>query len=236
MPEESAGDPNEDWLSNLRSGNETKPVPEENDISGQSPLEENQGQDMPDWLARIRERAKVETGDHTGETGDLSEAPDWMSDLRDGESTNSPVESSGDLLPQLPEMPALGSDAFGQDDPLIDNVGLTAASEGEEEWVNKLSAWQAGKEDVLPAAEEFPDWLGGEAEPAAPHAGDTPSMQEQPETSADVGLPDFFAEFTAASAMNEFKVDQSLPEEESAPEAASATRCRGRDASRLAGK
>ena len=170
---------------------------------------------MPDWLARIRERAKVETGDHTGETGDLSEAPDWMSDLRDGESTNSAAESSGDLLSQLPETPAPGSDAFGQDNPLMDDVDLTAASEGEEEWVNKLSAWQAGKEDVLPAAEEFPDWLGSEAEPGAPRAGDTPSMQEQPETPADVGLPDLFAEFTAAGAMNEF-AGQSLPEEEPA--------------------
>lgn len=184
-PAEPAGDSNEDWLNNLRSGNETKPAPEEVENIGQPPLAENQDQDMPDWLARIRERAKVETGDHTGETGNLSEAPEWMSDLLGGASATGTSESSADLPPQLPQTPVPGSEVFDQDNSLLGDVERTPASEGEEEWVNKLSAWQAGNDDGLPAVEQFPDWLGSEAEPGVPGA-----------------------------ALNEFKAGQPMPEEE----------------------
>jgi hypothetical protein len=199
----TGGEPEGDepaWLRDLRVGG---PAP------GEAADDAQPGQpDVPDWLSRIRERAREDTGAAPDLPRPEEEAqPDWMADLQ--AEASAPAEGGlddGDWLERL---------SPGQETPAGPSAG------GEENWMSKLSTWQSGSaEEPAPARDDL-SGLGltgflnsletGEAGRAAPEAEeqapglpawDQPQDDQprsglpdwsQPEQTGDAGLPDWLS-------------------------------------------
>ncbi|MBE0697865.1 MAG: hypothetical protein IH586_13165 [Anaerolineaceae bacterium] len=220
-PKDDQGDDaGEDWLSSLRLGdNDQESAREKKTPVEPSSPEPAPTTGSPDWLSRIRERARMETDESTDQSESEAEDPDWMKDLRDGTDFparfDAPVEtdsvtgtdlpdsaeSSSDLLSRLPgavEEPQLDdwlrsypdqifsptnptpdespSEAFQpQSDQQLGTPAQDSQGEGEEEWINKLSAWQTGSTNEPRELESLPDWMNDElAAPSSP-AGEADS-------------------------------------------------------------
>jgi hypothetical protein len=200
-PESPQGDAaGEDWLSSLRMGDNEEEKPGEKN----PPSEPSSAAGMPDWLSRIRERARMETDEPTDQPESAGEDPDWMKDLRGG--TDSAANSSSDLLSRLSgseEEPQLDDWLQSYPDQISSSTGsiseeslseafLPQSTEqpatptqnlpGEEDWINKLSAWQTESTNEPRKVEDLPDWMNDEL--AAPS---TPSGEvDFPEWSAGV--------------------------------------------------
>lgn len=105
---EQPGSDEPDWLQDLRASD----LPEQSDKGaseeGAEPFDQarNADADIPDWLARIRERNELEAhGDQGAEgQGQSAESVDWMNDLRN-EGAAGPADD-GDWLSRLNEEPA----------------------------------------------------------------------------------------------------------------------------------
>ena len=98
------------WLSGLRSDEGSQPENTESDAPAE-PAE--LASNLPDWLSRIRDRARVETSpSNEPSVPGGSEDPDWMKDLQQASSLQSEESdwlgrlqdnSSADLSPLTPE-------------------------------------------------------------------------------------------------------------------------------------
>ncbi|RPJ44177.1 MAG: hypothetical protein EHM21_10495, partial [Chloroflexi bacterium] len=169
--------------------------------------------DVPDWLSRIRDRAKTETGGQEQEpdwmSGLQGEAPgdqgldDWLSRIPGGQEAG--PEEQKPPSPGEPEMGGPGAGpadwlrGFTEDTLSGSKGGETPAFEsgssetGEDDWMGKLSAWQAdlaGQEGQSPQentpafrAQDELNRLGGEDETSS-------GQSEQPFTSG-TGLTGF---------------------------------------------
>ncbi len=209
-PEEPQDDAS-DWLSSLRLGGESGVPAEKSSASEPETLPESE---MPDWLSRIRERAKSETLE-SPEPGDaVDETPDWMKDLRGDADEPVLEETGGDWLDRLPGAALPASEPAGDKEPRIDDwlqsypdqPSSKPAPEENEEWINKLSDWQSSSAETprigLPASEDKPvsggfgltGWLaslGDQVETPAP-ADEAPGWfageQEQLPSTAEKNL------------------------------------------------
>ena len=147
--EPQGGDAGDDWLSSLRLGNkEEQPAADKTPPAEPDPSDA----DMPDWLSRIRERARVETSEPEDQVEPPGEDPDWMNDLR-GETAEPAGGSTADLISRLPG--TMAEEDF-HDEP---SSSLAQETQGEEEWVNKLSAWQTGSANEPREVESLPEWM-----------------------------------------------------------------------------
>jgi hypothetical protein len=186
--EAESSDSAEDWLSSLRLGNKDAQAP----LPETPPADPTQPEgDMPDWLSRIRERARTEVNTPETSAETPGEDPDWMSDLR-SEAAEPPADATADLLSRLPgeaepqlddwlrsfpdqtfaSTPPAAADQFS--DNSLAQADEPAAPQpetpGEEEWISKLSAWQTDQPNAPREVESLPDWMNAElsAPPAQP--------------------------------------------------------------------
>ena len=165
---------------------------------------------LPNWLSRIRDRARVETSPSNGPSvPGGSEDPDWMKDLQQASSLQSEESdwldrlqdnSSADLSAPTPEPETSQvENPFSQEDlgsgldtpdwlrslsgaedvhseevrgtlPNFDRNDLQPSQPDEDDWMSKLSAWQAdANENAAPQ----------------PDAGVSLSLVEKPSASAE---------------------------------------------------
>lgn len=156
-----------DWLNNFRdAADQTSP-----DSSGQdSPAEEQPSEsispsgdgDIPDWLARIRERSREEAGEEGTEADQempaaSEELPDWLADLQPPEET--PTQEN---LPEESQLP---------------------------DWMKPAAEWGPGEESTEQTGEisaaELPDWINI----SVPDSEETPASDAPRQD--DNGLPDW---------------------------------------------
>lgn len=160
-----SGNDEPDWLSSLRSDEESGPAASQPGAPGEGDF----GSDVPDWLSRIRDRARTETGDE-----DIEE-PDWMKGL-EGEAAAGKDEL-GDWMDRLQgdapaEPPAAAASDSGD---WLKGLSEGAPAGEEDDWMSKLSAWQttAGEESQPESSAPASDlsWLSESApeeQPAQP--------------------------------------------------------------------
>jgi len=163
---ENANQPNkpEDWLDSFRDG--TPP-----DASGQpSPndaqSDESANEEVPDWLARIRQREQEENPVSGGETNspDTSdeEVPDWLKGIE--------AETSQEPQP-------------------VSNAGDQPKEEEDADWLKKLEGWQPATPVVEPTDSE-------PSEPAVePNSEEPTQPKTQVESASNGENPDWLQEF-----------------------------------------
>jgi hypothetical protein len=153
-PEQKNADSGGDWLDGLRdsgSGAQGQSQPPPGD-SNNSPDE------VPDWLARIRQREQMEHVDEPAGDGANKDAIDWLRD-----SVGDDRGSTGELPP-------------AQSGP------ADSASEGDDaDWLGKLESWQStGQEQLDSSRSTQPS-----AEPAAPEPNLSVSTPTSPSSEPD---------------------------------------------------
>lgn len=97
-------------------------------------------EDIPDWLARIREREAAERAQQSSDeelvrTQKKSKGgvPDWLSSISEGIELSTPLEKS--------QPDYAGKEASAQVLPTPEN-GINPPPEGESEWMESLKSWQ----------------------------------------------------------------------------------------------
>jgi len=187
---EAAGDL-PDWLTGLGG---TQPP--------ESPAQPA-GEDVPEWLQRIRERDRQEKGDEGAEDIAGTEPPDWMASLRPQEEEAVPADVP-DWLSGLgageenaeeeePAVPAEAPDWLSQI-----GMGVEAPAEAE-----------AQAEEAVPA--ETPDWLAGLSA-----AAETPGVEEPAEEIVPAEAPDWLSQIgmgVEAPAEAEAQAEEAVPAE-----------------------
>ncbi len=188
-PEKEAGSDSSDWLDGFREGNSESPLA---NPGGQPAGGEEKPEDVPDWLARIRQREQSEHDsfpEQSNENG--KDSIDWLREAVGNETSAGSVESN---QPEENETPV----SEGGDDV---------------DWLGKLQSWQSetteskkssNEPSETPASEmpfgeesksafsapspQGPDWLNEFITDAAQPESQQP--EEQPETtqvSAETG-------------------------------------------------
>lgn len=197
-PEQPGGSSGEDWLSSLRQEPDADVSPGQEDALGQAGSEEFSESETPDWLSRIRERARMETGAQAGESGAEDETPDWMSGL-DSEPETGGADEGAASSSWLVEMEAAGGQA---DEPGTAPQGAAVAPSDPvgEEWMDELSAWRAGAESepaeaASPVPGDLPGWLDDGTVLGEDLDGNLQLAQEPPESPAEAGSEDLLAGF-----------------------------------------
>lgn len=179
-PEKEAGSDSSDWLDGFRSGNSENPF---DNTGGQSSGGEEKPEDVPDWLARIRQREQ-------SEHGSLPE-----------QSTKGDKDSIDWLREAVGNEPSAGS---AESNPPEANEPVTSESGDDADWLGKLQSWQSeSTESKKPGIEptgkpesEMP--FGQESKPAF----STPSPQGS----------DWLNEFMSDAAQPESEQPQEQPE------------------------
>lgn len=168
-----------DWLDDLRFG-DNEPGPKDDNANfssalGQEKPVESGPADMPDWLTRIRERAR---GDQSGDVfseGVEKLEPDWMQELRD-ETPASPgvvqegheEESTGtseSLENWLDRLPGGTAESAGASEPPVGQAdeeikiddwlqsypeqSTVPAGNENEDWIQQLAEWQSNQGETL---------------------------------------------------------------------------------------
>lgn len=144
-----------DWLRSLQSDQE-----EPGDTSAQQPAEP--GEDVPDWLSRIRDRAQ-------SETGGAEEQPDWMQDFSEDAAAGASGEEDWFARLEQPspsesaEQPSAAEPAGDLPDWLSDLSGVpeSLAEDAEPAEAEQFTASSGG----LETPEEDFSWLGGAKQP-----------------------------------------------------------------------
>ena len=198
-----------DWLNNFRdAADQATPgstdqdtAPEEQTPDSNAPSEDDE---IPDWLARIRERSREESGEEGTEADQemptaSEELPDWLADLQPPEKTSTEeglLEES-----QLPDWMKPASEG----DPGEETVEQTGESQAAElpDWIN-ISVPQSEEAPASDAPRQgdhgLPDWIrtGEEADEADEDDGGLGDWmggfhtqplkpQEEPATSGEEG-------------------------------------------------
>ena len=116
----------QDWLDGLR-GDSTIPAPENSqDDSTDAAAPMDNEAEVPDWLARIRQREQTERPEQPEPSEDAaSAAQDWLDDIRAGENQDEPAAAA----PEQPE-----SDPASSEPPPVDK--------NTQDWLKQLESWQ----------------------------------------------------------------------------------------------
>jgi hypothetical protein len=208
---------NPDWLDGFRDNSESSPLPEnEHPSSNDEPAK-----DVPDWLARIREREQMEQGEsELTEQKANQDAVDWLRDISDdGKEQETPAGAISPASEEAPN-PTAGSD---------------------DDWMKKLESWQSQEPPQDEALKELepintpipplespseksgsgPDWLNEFAIEANDLAEPIPTEEvpaKEPEVEQPAPAP--FAEETPASSIfveetsaTEKEIESVIPEE-----------------------
>lgn len=137
----------DDWLKSLRDDTEPPPQSEgdETKPSDTPPFTE----EVPDWLARIRQRSQEERGSEgqPEENAEEEELPDWLRDVEISPSQSEPSSTEPEAEEEL---------------PLPDWLSLGNLEEtGESAPVQPASDSLAAGGDLDLSDEQLPDWLKG---------------------------------------------------------------------------
>lgn len=161
-----------DWLRDMRSGQ---------DADEGTPSDENAAEsaEIPDWLARIRQRGE-ETGGPQDDAEAVSDMPDWMKDLRD-EGQEQEAQPSADVPAWMKDEPADSSwltNLRGEDSP-----APAAPAEGsvENDWLSNLTNWGSDETPGEPPAETLPAQPEGTSEPWESNLNSWDAPQPQPD-------------------------------------------------------
>lgn len=156
----------DDWLKSLRD--DTEPPPESEGDEAKPADTPPFTEDVPDWLARIRQRSQEEPGsdDQSDERAEEEELPEWLKDVEISSSQSEPSISESEV---------------GEGLPLPDWLSLVNLEAQEEPSpVRPASLSPTEGEDLDLSDEQLPDWLKG-IEQSQETADETPSTpQEEP--------------------------------------------------------
>lgn len=168
----------DDWLKSLRDDTEPPPETESDETkpTDTPPFTE----EVPDWLARIRQRSQEESGSEgqPDESAEEEELPDWLKDV--------------EIYPRKSEPSSPESEA-GEDLPLPDWLSLVNLEEqGEPSPAPPASPSPAEGEELDLSDEQLPDWLKG-IEPTEETTVEPPSTPQE-ETLEWMGDSNLFVE------------------------------------------
>jgi hypothetical protein len=165
-----------DWLSSLRGESKDDVTPKNEAEESLTSAQHKEGEEIPDWLARIRNREQMERESQRNEDQNESEEannanlPDWLREIKSGDSHPEILSESLELERQIEEKSR-------DSDPTAFLDAESGGKENEEEneaWLNRLAAWKPefASETVAP-------------EPAVDDAtvGEQPIMNDQGEPS-----------------------------------------------------
>lgn len=156
----------DDWLKSLRD--DTEPPPESEDDEAKPADIPSFTEEMPDWLARIRQRSQEErrSEGQLEENTEDEELPDWLKDVEISSSQNEPSSAEPEAEEGL---------------PLPDWLSLVnLEKQGQPSPARPASPSPTEGEDVDLSDEQLPDWLKG-IEQAEETAVESPSTsQEEP--------------------------------------------------------
>ncbi len=197
--EEANGESQENWLDSFRD-QQTEPPPPQPE-SPETPATEpaSSADEVPDWLARIRNREQEErqkSGDADAAPEVPSDAPDWLQEIRSG----------GAMAAQPEPTDAHSSEA-------------EKSSDDSDEWLKSLTSWQ---EENSPKAEPAAQ-TSAESEP--PVSPDTASFSPK-ENLSEASDADWLKEFMQAPQPENTEKESTQDEPTSEPaidEAASET-------------
>ncbi len=155
------------WLDNLRGGSSSAAW-EEPETSDKAEEEAQPGEEIPDWLQRIRQRnqeGQDEGQSATPAEGSSENLPDWLRDIQQGSTSSAaPAEPAGedDWLQNLrgaespfaAETPAASASPFSSEpaDQTQDDAS---------DWMQSLDSWKSGSDqppEETPA-EQPVDWM-----------------------------------------------------------------------------
>lgn len=162
VPNDPVGGDEPDWLRDLRSD-----VPGTgNDTLGQEPLVSDEtSEDPPDWLARIRDRARSEQPGpvQVYNTSDAdSSDPDWLKEFQSDTQTSPETTEGEDWLARLAdEAPSTPAESSGFE-PTEESGTSSAQDQGLADWLKSLPG-EPGQDTAAqtpePQAEnDFADW------------------------------------------------------------------------------
>ncbi|TLN16700.1 hypothetical protein FDZ74_07875, partial [bacterium] len=172
------------WLDNLRGGNSSAAW-EEPETNDKAEEEAQPGEEIPDWLQRIRQRNQE--GQDEGQPGTPAEGssenlPDWLRDIQQGSTSSaSPAASAGedDWLQNLrgAESPFAAETPATSDSP-FSSQPADQPQDDASDWMQNLDSWRSGTEqqpEETPA-EQPVDWGSrlGSDQPA----GQTPAASD----------------------------------------------------------
>ncbi|KAF0111147.1 MAG: Uncharacterized protein FD147_1085 [Chloroflexi bacterium] len=133
-----------DWLSPLRDDSNQKNDAGQIESSSENGEVASNQEEVPDWLARIRNREQFEQEAHGGDkVQDLpaeadSELPDWLREIKAGNSD----EKKDSLPDESLSQPVSDSSLFEpKEQHLTDNTKANNEDDTEE-WLNQLAAWK----------------------------------------------------------------------------------------------
>lgn len=168
-PHTSADD---DWLNSLRG--DTHPLPDDEPAQDEVPAG---GEDeIPDWLARIRQRTQEDTLEQpAGEAAEPGEElPDWLKEIHISDQSQTgedqPADQTLDDIPLPDWLAASESPSQLVEDVIPDTLQVAAEAQAEPaleegdlpDWLSSLpqpaAEEQPGEESAL-TGEEPPDWL-----------------------------------------------------------------------------
>jgi hypothetical protein len=188
-PEKKNADGSSDWLDGFRQENTETPFEESNEASAGS---DESPEDVPDWLARIRQREQLEHGGEPEQNPDgEKDTLDW---LRSAVGNESPTESN----------------TFK---PAEVNEPAPTESDNDADWLGKLQSWQeeSSEPNKSPAPEhpfeqepkpsfsgpsnQEPDWLNEFKSEAAQSEPLPPEKQPDDSSTGDKPSPENISAF-----------------------------------------
>ena len=122
----------QDWLEGLRDDSDASAPDENSSQPAQPDAFDSTNEEIPDWLARIREREHSEhssldnAADSDSSENTQGEIPDWLNDLKPDQKN---------------EMPDTVADTPGSETPSAPKTE-SPSSENEEDWLKNLEDWQ----------------------------------------------------------------------------------------------
>ncbi len=200
VPSTPQSSPDDDWLNSLRG--DTHPLPDnESTQTEETPSSE---EEIPDWLARIRQRTQEEAPKEQPFEGteQEEELPDWLKEIhitdQTGAGESQPIEQPLDEIPLPDWLAAAEGPSEPLEDTIPDTLQVTAEPEAEPmpeegelpEW---LSTLPQPSEEEIPAdetalpTEETPDWLKS----FGSYAGESTPFEESPADTGDDWLKSF---------------------------------------------
>jgi len=198
------------WLKDLQDQSD-KPAGSEFPDDPSNPLADS-GDEMPDWLSRIRERSRFEEQaaaraavDHQDSSGDMGEEdePEWIGNLNQPQpDKQDEPEDGGDWLGSLRSAELSNTEQPVQDEDQPD-PGLDIPSEDQVmDRLSALGAESAGAFFDEPRS-EFKDEYGGGEE----------TEEETPSVTAEDDLGDWLSKLDAGEPAQEIKNDETgIPE------------------------
>jgi hypothetical protein len=175
------------WLGDLRNQSQMS-EPNPNTPSS----DEDQENNIPEWLKRIRERSKTEqyyqTAGDASKPEDSEDLPDWMSG-----SESSPA--AGDALP-VENKPSQETTPQANEQNWMENLRSWQGTTGEQSPTQPASSSSEAAQPLLPSKEEAPEWLKSLDQIPAPTTPEpAPQIPLQGEPENQEGSPHWLKPF-----------------------------------------